>query len=173
MLVHLTPARDRTPAWNTSACCAGRCARPGGQNAMFLRGRHLHPPGCAVVPPQRSVPPGRLLLSVRRLPPMSLGRGWSTHATPPLPPQRQVPCCATCTRVCADTAHQGGWRGLPLLEILYEIHALGEVSGGRRALRRGELIQLGETHWRLAETLRYGAVLSRPIHGGRESQKSV
>jgi Phosphotransferase enzyme family len=54
---------------------------------------------------------------------------------------------------------------LPLLEIFNEITRWLKFLEGRRALSGGELIQLRETHWRLAETLRYGGRAVQPIHG--------
>jgi len=54
---------------------------------------------------------------------------------------------------------------LPLLEIFNEITRWLKFLEGRRALSGGELIQLRETHWRLAETLRYGGRAIQPIHG--------
>jgi thiamine kinase-like enzyme len=59
--------------------------------------------------------------------------------------------------------HAGG--ELPLLEIFNEITRWLKFLEGRRALSGGELIQLRETHWRLAETLRYGGRGIQPIHG--------
>ena len=54
---------------------------------------------------------------------------------------------------------------LPLLEIFNEITRWMKFLESRRALSGGELIQLREAHWRLAETLRYGGRSIQPIHG--------
>ena len=58
---------------------------------------------------------------------------------------------------------------LPLLEIFNEITRWLRFLEVRRLLSGGELIQLRETHWRLAETLRYGGRAGghavQPIHG--------
>ena len=160
LLVHLNPAPLLARVATTSALLRRPVSAWLGRDVSVAA--FLHQQGMPVVPPSDLLPPGPHQYDGYT---MSFWQ-WVEHDRDATIPTAEA---GAMLRDLHETLR--GYRSsesgaeLPLLEIFNEITRWLKFLEGRRALSGGELIQLRETHWRLAETLRYGGRAIQPIHG--------
>jgi thiamine kinase-like enzyme len=160
LLVHLKPAPLLARVATTSALLRRPVSAWLGRDVSVAG--YLHAQGAPVAPPSDLLPPGPHQYDGYT---MSFWQ-WVEHDPSVIIPTAEA---GAMLRDLHETLR--GYRTsepkgeLPLLEIFNEITRWLKFLEGRRALSGGELIQLRETHWRLAETLRYGGRAIQPIHG--------
>lgn len=160
LLVHLSPAPLLARVATTSALLRRPVSAWLGRDVSIAG--YLHSQGAPVVPPSDLLPPGPHQYDGYT---MSFWQ-WVEH-------DRDADISTAAAGAMLRDLHETlrGYRPanpggeLPLLEIFNEITRWLKFLEGRHALSGGELIQLRETHWRLAETLRYGGRTIQPVHG--------
>lgn len=161
LLVHLKPAPLLARVATTTALLRRPVSVWLGRDVSVAA--YLHAQGAPVVPPSDLLPPGPHQYDGYT---MSFWQ-WVDHDRDTLPTTREAaPLLHELHRVLRGYRAPNAQGELPLLEIFNEITRWLKFLEARRALSAAELIQLRETHWRLAETLRYGGRGSlQPIHG--------
>ncbi len=161
LLVHLAPAPLLARVATTTALLRRPVSDWLGRDVSVAA--YLHAQGAPVVPPTDLMPPGPHRYDGYT---MSFWQ-WVEH-------DREAIISTAEAGALLHDLHQSlrGYQtpqDLPLLEIFNEITRWLRFLEVRRLLSGGELIQLRETHWRLAETLRYGGRAAghavQPIHG--------
>jgi hypothetical protein len=161
LLVHLGPAPLLARVATTTALLRRPVSDWLGRDVSIAA--YLQAQGVPVVPPTELMPPGPHLYDGYT---MSFWQ-WVEH-------DRDAEISTAEAGVMLRDLHQvlrsyQAPQDLPLLEIFNEITRWLRFLEVRRLLSGGELIQLRETHWRLAETLSYGGRAAghqvQPIHG--------
>lgn len=164
LLVHLGPAPLLARVATTTALLRRPVSEWLGRDVSVAA--YLHAQGAAVVPPTDLMPPGPHRYDGYTL---SFWQ-WVEHDQAAVATTEEAGVMLRDLHQAMAGYQPPGRQGeLPLLEIFNEITRWLRFLETRRVLSGGELIQLRETHWRLAETLRYGGRAAghavQPIHG--------
>jgi hypothetical protein len=160
LLLHLSPAPLLARVATTTALLRRPVTAWLGRDVSVAA--YLHAQGAPVVPPTDLMPPGPHQCDGYA---MSFWQ-WVEHDRDVTPSTAEAgPMLRDLHQVLRGYQAPGPQGELPLLEIFNEITRWLRFLEGRRLLSGGELIQLREAHWKLAETLRYGGRAVQPIHG--------
>ncbi len=160
LLVHLKPAPLLARVATTTALLRRPVSAWLGRDVSVAQ--YLHAQGAPVVPPSDLLPPGPHQYDGYT---MSFWQ-WVEHDRDAIATTAEAgPMLRDLHQTLRGYVAPGPHGELPLLEIFNEITRWLKFLETRRSLSGGELIQLRETHWRLAETLRYGGRVTQPIHG--------
>ncbi len=164
LLVHLTPAPLLARVATTTALLRRPVSAWLGRDVSIAA--YLAKQGAPVVAPTDLMPPGPHRYDGYT---MSFWQ-WVEHDRDSVASTAEAaPLLRDLHQAMRGYQSPAGQADLPLLQIFNEITAWLRFLETRRLLSGGELIQLRETHWRLAETLRYGGRMNgqevQPIHG--------